>query len=72
MPPQHRSTNDAAAFSAYAVTTSRDGATHAGGGTLDHVMIFGLVAAHVTCSSIPPLFSDRRHMTAMFRSHKLN
>lgn len=34
------------------------GATHSRGGTLDHILTAGLVAAQVRCSSIPALFSD--------------
>ena len=34
------------------------GATHARGGTLDHVLTSGLVASRVSCHSIPSLFSD--------------
>lgn len=34
------------------------GATHARGGTLDHIITAGLVASRVKCSSIPALFSD--------------
>ena len=41
------------------------GATHTRGGTLDHVITSGLVAAHVTCSSVPALFSD--HVALSFK-----
>lgn len=34
------------------------GATHAHGGTLDHIVTFGLVEAHFNCTSIAALFSD--------------
>jgi len=34
------------------------GATHARGGTLDHIITSGLVPSHARCSSIPTLFSD--------------
>lgn len=34
------------------------GATHARGGTLDHILTCGLVPSHVKCSSVPALFSD--------------
>jgi len=34
------------------------GATHVRGGTVDHIITYGLVASHVSCSSIPSLFSD--------------
>ena len=41
------------------------GATHARGGTLDHIITSGLVAARVSCASIPALFSD--HVALSFR-----
>ena len=34
------------------------GATHARGGTLDHILTCGLVPSQVKCSSVPALFSD--------------
>ncbi|ROT85799.1 hypothetical protein C7M84_006458 [Penaeus vannamei] len=34
------------------------GATHVRGGTVDHIITYGLVASQVSCSSIPSLFSD--------------
>lgn len=34
------------------------GATHTRGGTLDHIITFGLVASHVKCFPIRTLFSD--------------
>ncbi len=34
------------------------GATHARGGTIDHILTSGLVASRVSCHSIPSLFSD--------------
>ncbi|XP_064106860.1 uncharacterized protein LOC135215837 [Macrobrachium nipponense] len=34
------------------------GATHIRGGTLDHILTSGLVASHVSCHSVPSLFSD--------------
>ncbi|MPC59880.1 hypothetical protein E2C01_053909 [Portunus trituberculatus] len=41
------------------------GATHACGGTLDHIITSGLVATHVSCTSIPTFFSD--YMALSFR-----
>ena len=35
-----------------------DGATHAQGGTLDHILTCGLVPSQVKCTSVPSLFSD--------------
>lgn len=34
------------------------GATHARGGTLDHILTCGLVPSQVRCASVPALFSD--------------
>ena len=34
------------------------GATHSRGGTLDHILTFGLVMSCIDCSSVPELFSD--------------
>ena len=35
-----------------------ESATHSLGGTLDHILIYGLIASRVLCSSVPALFSD--------------
>ncbi len=42
------------------------GATHAQGGTLDHILTTGLVASKVKCSSAPDLFSDHIALSIIY------
>ncbi|MPC60090.1 hypothetical protein E2C01_054127 [Portunus trituberculatus] len=42
------------------------GTTHARGGTLDHILICGLVPSQVKCSSIPALFSDHVGLSILY------
>jgi len=42
------------------------GATHSQGGTLDHILTYGLAASQVKCSSVPALFSDHLALSLQY------
>ncbi|MPC73399.1 hypothetical protein E2C01_067726 [Portunus trituberculatus] len=42
------------------------GATHARGGTLDHILTCGLVPSQVRCASVPALFSDHIGLSLLY------